>query len=100
MKFTKVHQRQLSEFMDVMNAKGCVAAEDWTTGNFSRYKSAKALPPFVTKVNKDSKLTDSRYVNQTAKWFFRDNPRRKTVLVLDIPKMNDFLMTAALGTEF
>lgn len=97
MKFTKTHEKQLLEFMKLMDHNGCVPVTEWTSGS-GRYTKPRALPPFVKRYEREHM---SPYVPKHgtqdfgAYAFFRSNPRRKSVLVLDIDTCFAFLFDSA-----
>lgn len=97
MKFTKVSKRQIKEFSEMMDSSGCVSVSEWVSGS-GRFASPKALPPFVTRIER-GKLTDKKHLNYAIKSYFEKYPRRKAVLVLDKIELGEFLTDCALGCE-
>lgn len=103
MKFTKTSAKQLTEFMALMDKKGCVPSSEWVSGNYS-IKRTKALPPFVTRFER----IDLEYKNPfklkgleaTAYQYFKNNTRRRVVLILDKEAAMNFFFEAAKGKEF
>lgn len=99
MKFTKTHERQIKEFMSVMDTNGCVVLEDWVSGNYARHKTPKALPPFVKRYEKKNYDKCGKPQHGTperaAMEFFEDHPKRKAVLVIDQNKLFEFLFNCA-----
>ena len=93
MKFTKTHEKSLREFMDKMDADGCLVCDEWVSGK-GRFTTPRALPPFVSK--EENGKTD----NGAAVKFFNSNPRRKYVLVIDREAMFKFLFDNARLAEF
>lgn len=93
MKLTKTHERQLHEFMDVMDTNGCVKPDSWTSGS-GRHITKKAIPPFVTR---EERRTTS---NQAAIFYFNNNKKCSVVYVLDKDALFGFLFEAAHGKEF
>ena len=103
MKFTKTHAKQITEFMTVMDENGCVGASDWVSGK-GRYSRAKTIPPFVSRFEKKeyapTNLPKHGTPERTAYWYFKANPRRRAVLVLDKEAALNFFFNAAKGKEF
>lgn len=103
MRFTKTHERQLREFMTIMDGGGCVPVTEWTTGK-GRYTSRRALPPFVRRFARVEYPETARPSHGTperfAYGFFLKNPRKKAVLVLDREALAAFLFDNAHGNEF
>ncbi len=102
MKFNKRHQKQLNEFIEKMDKDGCLTVNEWTSGS-GRFTSNKVLPPFVTRFErkeyKPTELPKKGTPERTAYWFFKENPKRKAVLVLDKEAMMNFFFENALGKE-
>lgn len=102
MKFTKTHEKQLREYMAVMDPDGCVPVTEWTSGS-GRHTSKRALPPFVAEYERrEYKLTalpKHGTPERTAYRWLKANPRRKKVLVLDLVALTSFLMENARGAE-
>lgn len=104
-KFTKTHEKQMREFIAVMDWSGCALASDWTSGS-GRFTKPKALPPFVTKHERKeypkTALPKHGTPERTAYQFFHlpENAKRKVVLVMDCAEAMDFLFEAAHGMEF
>lgn len=102
MKFTKTHENQLREFMDEMDANGCLPVTEWTSGT-GRYAKSRALPPFVKRFERmeyaKTSLPKHGTPGRTAYDYLAVNTRKKAVLVLDREAMLDFLFDAANGKE-
>lgn len=97
MKFTKNHEKQLREFMKLMDNYGCVPVTEWTSGS-GRYTKPRALPPFVKRYERENispHVPKHGTQDFGAYLFFRSNPRRKSVLVLDIDAYYAFLFDSA-----
>lgn len=97
MKFTKTHEKQLREYMQLMDRYGCVPVTEWTSGS-GRYTKLRALPPFVKRYERDHmvpRVPKHGTPDFGAYVFFRENPRRKSVLVLDIDACFAFLFDSA-----
>lgn len=97
MKFTKTLEKQLRDFMNLMDRYGCVPVTEWTSGS-GRYTKQRALPPFVKRYEREhmtSHVPKHGTPDFAAHVFFRNNPRRKSVLVLDIDTCFAFLFDAA-----
>ena len=103
MKFSKTHEKQMREYMDMMDAKGCVPVTDWVSGS-GRFTSLKALPPFVQRFKRieyaDTAKPQHGTPERAAYDFFRAHHRRKAVLVMDTETAMRFLFDAAHGNEF
>lgn len=103
MKFTKTSAKQLTEFMAIMDKDGCVPSSEWVSGRYST-KHAKALPPFVTRFERKeyskTNLPKNGTPERTAYWYFKENTRRRVVLVLDKEAAMNFFFEAAKGKEF
>lgn len=103
MKFTKTHEKQIREFIEKMDARGCVPVTEWVSGS-GRFTKPKALPPFVERFEREeyakTVLPKHDTPERTAYEFFRANPRRKAVLVMDREAAMRFLFDAAHGNEF
>lgn len=103
MKFTKTHEKQMREFFGKMDAKGCVPVTEWVSGS-GRFTKPKALPPFVERFEceeyAETALPKHDTPERTAYEFFRANPRRKAVLVMDREAAMAFLFDSAHGNEF
>lgn len=103
MKFTKTHEKQMREFFGKMDAMGCVPVTEWVSGS-GRFTKPKALPPFVERFEREeyakTALPKHDTPERTAYEFFRANPRRKAVLVMDREAAMRFLFDAAHGNEF
>lgn len=102
MKFTKTNEKQMREFFGKMDAKGCVPVTEWVSGS-GRFTKPKALPPFVERFERKEykgNLPQHDTPERTAYEFFRANPRRKAVLVMDTEAAMRFLFDAAHGNEF
>lgn len=103
MKFTKTHEKQMREFFGKMDAKGCVPVTEWVSGS-GRFTKPKTLPPFVERFERKeyakTALPQHDTPERTAYEFFRANPRRKAVLVMDKEAAMRFLFDAAHGNEF
>lgn len=100
MKFTKTSEKQLCEYLSKMDASGCVVASDWTSGS-GRFTKPKALPPFVQRFERKgyakTALPKHNTPERTAYEFFRSNPGRMAVLVMDTEAAMRFLFDAAHG---
>lgn len=97
MKFTKTQEKQLREFMKLMDHDGCVPVTEWTSGS-GRYTKPRALPPFVKRYEREHISPNvPKYGTQdfAAYVFFRSYPRRKSVLVLDFDAYVAFLFDSA-----
>lgn len=103
MKFTKNHEKQMREFFSKMDAKGCVPVTEWVSGS-GRFTKPKALPPFVERFEREeyakTALPKHGTPQRIAYEFFRENPRRKAVLVMDMEAAMSFLFDASNGNEF
>ena len=102
MKFTKTNEKQMREFFGKMDAKGCVPVTEWVSGS-GRFTKPKVLPPFVERFERKERkgnLPQHNTPERTAYEFFRANPRRKAVLVMDTEAAMRFLFDAAHGNEF
>lgn len=103
MKFTKTNEKQMREFMGLMDAKGCVPVSEWTSGK-GKFTTSRALPPFVKRLDrveyKPCERPKRGTVERAAMEFFEANPRRRAVLVMDIDAAMGFLFDAALGMEY
>lgn len=102
MKFTKTNEKQMREFFSKMDAKGCVPVTEWVSGS-GRFTKPKALPPFVERFEREeceANLPQHDTPERTAYEFFRSNPRRKAVLVMDSEAAMRFLFDSAHGNEF
>ena len=101
MKFTKTSEKQLCEYLSKMDANGCVVASDWTSGS-GRFTKPKTLPQFVKRYARVSFKGNPPQHNtpeRTAYEFFRANPGRMAVLVMDTEAAMRFLFDAAHGRE-
>ena len=98
MKFTKTSAKQLTEFMAIMAKDGCVPSSEWVSGRYAT-KHAKALPPFVTRFER-KEYSKTNLPKRTAYWYFKENTRRRVVLVLDKEAAMNFFFEAAKGKEF
>ena len=98
MKFTKTHEKALREYMSKMDRDGCLPVTEWTSGS-GRYTTARALPPFVKRFERQeyerTNLPKHGTLERTAYRFFRENNRRRAVLVLDTDALFDFLFGSA-----
>lgn len=102
MKFTKTNEKQMREFFGKMDAKGCVPVTEWVSGS-GRFTKPKVLPPFVERFERKEhkgNLPQHNTPERAAYEFFRANPRRKAVLVMDTEAAMAFLFDAAHGNEF
>lgn len=101
MKFTKTHEKQMREYMAVMDPKGRVPVTEWVSGK-GRHTKPKTLPPFVERFERkeyEGNLPKHGTPERTAYEFFRANPRRKAVLVMDKEAAMAFLFDSARGNE-
>lgn len=98
MKFTKTNEKQLREFMNLMDTDGCVPVTEWTSGS-GRHTTARALPPFVKRYERTDlermKVSKHGTPDRSAYVYFKAYPRRKAVLVLDMDAMFNFLFDSA-----
>lgn len=103
MKFTKMHENHLREYIAKMDGLGCLPVTEWTSGT-GRYTTNRALPPFVKrferKEHRNGQLPAHGTAELVAYWYLKRNTRKKAVLVLDREAMLDFLFEAANGKEF
>lgn len=97
MKFNRTHKRQLAQFIALMDERGCVSVSEWVSGK-GRFATPKALPPFVSRLEKGQSCDDA-LANQAARSYFEDHPRRKAVLVLHRNDAFIFFCNSALGQE-
>lgn len=97
MKFSKTNKRQLAEFIDMMDERGCVSVSEWVSGS-GRFSKPKVLPPFVSRIEKGETCSDA-LANRAARHYFTIHPRRKAVLVLHRNEAFEFFCDAALGRE-
>lgn len=102
MKFTKKHEKQMREFMDAMDADGCLPVDRWVTGTFKSRQSYRALPPFTARYDRDAmpKHPQAGTPEAAAAAFFEANPRRRYVLAMDKEAAFGFLFGCAWGKEF
>lgn len=104
MKFTRRHANVLDQYIEKMDARGCVTVDQWTSGS-GRYTSNRTLPPFVYRFERQeyprTALPRHGTCERTAYEFFRrpENARRRAVLVLDIEDMRRFLYGNSYGKE-
>jgi hypothetical protein len=85
-----------------MDTNGCVPVTEWVSGS-GRFTKPKALPPFVERFEREeyakTALPKHGTPERVAMAFFRANPRRKAVLVMDTRAALRFLFDAAHGSE-
>lgn len=100
MKFTKIHERLLREYLAKADENGCLPVDEWYNGKGPR---TRMLPPFVARFERKEYPACSRpqmgTSERTAYYYFIANPRRRVVLVLDKIALYDFLFSAAHGVE-
>lgn len=102
MKFTKMHENHLREYISKMDGNGCLPVTEWTSGT-GRHTTSRALPPFVRRFERKeyakTNLPKHGTSERTAYDYLAANTRKKAVLVLDRDAMLDFLFEAANGKE-
>ena len=103
MKFTKTHEKQIRDFIEIADVNGCVALSDWVSGK-GKYATTRALPPFVMRFERKEYPACERpqwgTPARTAYNYLNENKRRKGVLVMDKAALADFLFSAAHLVEF
>lgn len=102
MKFTKMHENHLREYIAKMDGNWCLPVTEWTSGT-GRHTTNRALPPFVRRFERKeyakTNLPKHGTPDRTAYDYLAANTRKKAVLVLDRDAMFDFLFGAANGKE-
>ena len=102
MKFTKIQEKRLREFMDAMDGNGCPPVTEWTGGT-GRYTTKRVLPPFVQRLERKeyakTNLPKHGTADRTAYDYLAADTRRKAVPALDRDAMFDFPSGAANGKE-
>lgn len=84
-----------------MDAKGCVPVTEWVSGS-GRFTKPKALPVERFEREEYAETAPPKHdtPERTAYEFFRANPRRKAVLVMDKEAAVAFPFDSAHGNEF
>lgn len=102
MKFTKRHESQIREYLKKAGSTGVLPVDEWTSGS-GRFTRNRALPPFTQRFER-KEYPNARPPHgapeRKAFEFFRQHPKRKVCLVMDVEALGAFLFASARGKEF